>query len=939
MASIAKGIGRVLKWVGIGVAALAVVVLVGGYFLLRIVVEPDAEKFGTVKDEAMQVGLTRADFPGAADPYFVAMDKGLLAEPEIGPDGGKVYPPEILEIAELLGLGPDEVRRRAIRGQNAWIVWTGGNDRFWDWAARNTAGSFDLLKLVSTHKAQYPGRHNRWRWLGLVNEPCFTAATGPDPKHFDLWLDQRDETCPPDPFAVEADYPGVKIGARGSDVLPVVGSHYGEPTGVIGLRLFPNPDFDADAKAAWDAERYYTDPSYFNRGDLVRPYRVGMSCAFCHVGPDPTKPPADPENPEWENLTSNPGAQYYWVERIFYWNTRPRPDARTPAPNEGNFLYQLFHTNPPGTLDTSLVSTDYMNNPRTMNAVYSVLPRQLLTRRWGREQLTGGELDNKQFQDYPETAALADFFDPQSGRVHTMRVLKDGADSVGTLGALNRVYLNIGLFSEEWLLHFRPFIGGQKISPIRIADAQKNSAYWGATEDVTADMAIFFLVTARPDRLADAPGHEKHLKDIDDPQVERGKRVFADTCARCHSSKIPKPPAESGVETGICADGGNGPNYRQCWDRYFAWTETEDFKDKMRAMVLARDPDTGRETFLDENYLSIDRRVPVDLTQTNACSPLATNGLEGDIWDNFTSRSYKDLPPANELTVYHPVSGGASPLQPRGNGRGYVRPASLISLWSSAPYLLNNAVGHVPYEEGYSEEGYSEGGYSEGGYPEEDGGTGYGQSYAYGRCPGRSDRDPYLPCVDNRMRVFDDSIRKMLWPEQRRMDALTAAPVPGSQYRTSAPSCVLVPASYLPDIVQSVGRTLYWLGVDWAFDAEGGLRLGPLPAGFPINTLTNTQLLPDNDQSNWLGHGWDFLMATPTLLGAFKAMGGRCSAQELVDPATQVQAEAAVRESGLIDTLVGLSKCPDYVVNRGHTFGAELSEADKEALIEYLKHF
>ena len=40
-----------------------------------------------------------------------------------------------------------------------------------------------------------------------------------------------------------------------------------------------------------------------------------------------------------------------------------------------------------------------------------------------------------------------------------MRVLKDGADSVGTLGALNRVYLNIGLFSEEWLLHFRPFLG------------------------------------------------------------------------------------------------------------------------------------------------------------------------------------------------------------------------------------------------------------------------------------------------------------------------------------------------------------------------------------------------------------------------------------------------------------------------------------------------
>jgi hypothetical protein len=34
----------------------------------------------------------------------------------------------------------------------------------------------------------------------------------------------------------------VAIGARGKGV--PVGSYYGEPTGVVGLRLFPNPDFD-----------------------------------------------------------------------------------------------------------------------------------------------------------------------------------------------------------------------------------------------------------------------------------------------------------------------------------------------------------------------------------------------------------------------------------------------------------------------------------------------------------------------------------------------------------------------------------------------------------------------------------------------------------------------------------------------------------------------
>jgi len=86
-------------------------------------------------------------------------------------------------------------------------------------------------------------------------------------------------------------------------------------------------------------------------------------------------------------------------------------------------------------------------------------------------------------------------------------------------------------------------------------------------------------------------------------------------------------------------------------------------------------------------------------------------------------------------------------------------------------------------------------------------------------------------------------------------------------------------------------------------------------------------------------HYWKLLKAGPTLLSAFKQMGGTCSPEALADPGTQATSEAAVRDTGLIDTLVGLSKCPDYVVNRGHYFGADLSADDKEALIAYLKHF
>ena len=134
----------------------------------------------------------------------------------------------------------------------------------------------------------------------------------------------------------------------------------------------------------------------------MRPYRVGMSCGFCHVGPNPIRPPADPENPKWEELSSNVGAQYFWWDRVFNW----RGDRA-----EDSFFYQALHISRPGTLDTSLVSTDGIGNPRTMNAVYNLLPRMLQARKWGRETIAGGGLNNKQFNNYvPPSDPLSQFF-------------------------------------------------------------------------------------------------------------------------------------------------------------------------------------------------------------------------------------------------------------------------------------------------------------------------------------------------------------------------------------------------------------------------------------------------------------------------------------------------------------------------------------------------
>jgi hypothetical protein len=790
---------------------------------------------GTVQDEAMRAGLQPAHFVRPTDDYFRDMDDNVAQ-----------------------GKRPSFTQAE-IEGRNMWLVWTGGNDRLWDRLTIDSLGSFDLLKTISSHPRIGYGRHNRFRHLGLVNEPCFTEATGPDPNRFGLWLDVRDPRCPPDPFADPSRYPGVQVGARGRTV--AVGSYYGEPTGIVGLRLFPNPDFDERARQRWNSERFYNDLAYASDRDLVRPYRVGMSCAFCHVGPNPIRPPADPENPAWANLSSNVGAQYFWWDRVFNW----QGDSHA-----ASIFFQALHVSRPGTLDTSLVSTDNINNPRSMNAVYNLAARMAQAKKWGKETITGGGLRNKQFNDYvPASDPLAQFFESPS-TTWTPRVLKDGSDSVGALGALNRVYINIGLFSEEWLLHFRALLGGEPITPIPLETVQKNSVYWVATEMQTPNLARFLLASTDPHYLRDAPGGKAYLADTSDA-VQRGKVVFAERCARCHSSKLPPLPP------GLDLEQANGPGYLAAWNAYWTWTKTDGFKAPMRDIALKGD-------FLEGNYLSSELRVPITLLGINACSPLGTNAIRGNIWDNFSSESYKTLPSVGSIQIRHPMTGKPMEYPLPGGGRGYIRPASLESLWSTAPFLQNNTVG--PFE--------------------------------------------WSPSVEARMRSFEQSIEQMLWPERRRKDALFAAedgPGVGVIDRITVDSYLEVPERYiaapLRPLVRLSRRLFPFIGGDGS-----SIRVGPFPKGFPIGLITNIDMLGE-DLSPELRreHRRKVINLVKRAIREFKGnrdFGGAFAA--------------------IADDMLAVSKCKDLVVNKGHYFGTAyfaeepgLSDIDKRALIAFLK--
>ncbi len=425
--------------------------IIVGFLLTLLAAGCRLRPAGEPEDDAG--GRTPADFPELAADVFARMDGGLA-------------------------LTPGEAA-----GRNTWLLWCAGDEQFWDRMARETAGTIDLLKTIDSRR-----RAARFREQGLINEPGFRPARAPDA--YGLWIDEPVE---PEPAAVD----------------PQV---YGRATGIMGFRLFPNPDFDAAARARWDAGRFYDDPAYGAQPALVRPYRVGISCGACHVAFNPLAPPRDPAEPRWENLSSAIGNQYLREGRVFA--------AGVAA---GSFLGEMLEAQPPGTSDTSRIATDHINNPSAINAIFAVAARL----RAARDERMAGE------------TLLLPGERPVMAVPH---VLKDGADSVGLPGALLRVYVSIGLYAQHSLRQHNVLVGLAPQRPFRISAAQAHSVYWRATEARVANLAAF-LGRLQPPRLADAPDGRAFLS-ADPAVLTRGKLAFAARCAGCHSSKQPPPGAD-----------------------------------------------------------------------------------------------------------------------------------------------------------------------------------------------------------------------------------------------------------------------------------------------------------------------------------------------------------------------------------------------------------
>ncbi len=472
------------------------------------------------------------------------------------------------------------------RGLQTWYFWTGGNENYFRNLAQHTGGEADFLSLLDARppqdnvdKTPHYQRNERFKKIGVINDPACTAATKPD--EYGLWLDK----CDQDPNAA----------------------------GVMGARKFANPNFDPEK---WDVAQYYALGD--TRANIEPPYKIGISCGVCHIAYNPLKPPKNIESPQWDNIVSALGNQYLREGQLFG-STIPDEDFRK----------QVINNQPPGTSDTSRIATDHIDNPNAINAIFNLADRPRYE-----EVMNDGTTEK------------------------VPHILKDGADSVGVALASERVYINIGSCSDYWLTLHDPLLGRKAQKPFDIDTARKECKFWPKTEARMAD-AEAFLTTLQPMYLADAPGGKAYL--TEDPEVlTKGKKVFANTCASCHSSK--QPPVEIAVD----------PEQAKQW---------------YQESVLSSD-------FLDHNFLSDDKRKPVTEIGTNAARALATNAKEGHVWSQFSSKTYKELPSPGKLTLENPFDED-KPIDfeiPEG-GTGYYRTPSLISLWSSAPFFHNNSLG------------------------------------------------------------------------------------------------------------------------------------------------------------------------------------------------------------------------------------------------------
>lgn len=446
-------------------------------------------------------------------------------------------------------------------------------------------------------------------------------------------------------------------------------------SGVLGYRkYYADPTKDETGKVVFDPK---TSP--YTEGELQKNMRyvVGHPCVQCHVGFNPNNPPEDPNNPKWENLSGTIGNQHIVQPLMFFQGADEDAVAR-----------HVLKAGRPGTIDTSLVANDFMNNPGTQNNIMDFQNRRVF----------------KHMMKDPVTGELKEGL--------TQHVLKGGEDSVGDRLALIRVYVNIGMCTEEcWTPKFPTpgtFFGEEaEQKPFRIAECAADCEPWNYADAKMHDLAAY-LITGGPNYLLNAqettgkPGKEF----IDLSKVPQGRDIFAQECASCHSTKVAPENIRRDKEALARFYKGHVFGAEDFWK--YEFTEEERTSAEFIAKYMAKDENGklrpkqfAEKGVFGQDWLGNDEATPFHEIGTNMCRAMHDNHNEGHIWEEFSSETYKARKSPGKVDVVAnrmvPLVGGMKVGEEEvTGGPGYYRNISLLSVWATAPFLHNNAIGEMP---------------------------------------------------------------------------------------------------------------------------------------------------------------------------------------------------------------------------------------------------
>ena len=357
-------------------------------------------------------------------------------------------------------------------GAEIWFKATAGNERFFTYVYPQRLGVLiDWFGVLSTTE-----RDRRFAQWGLINDPACCKPGDPNCPAKSLDETYGFDYCPgddtllsfvgksgyEDPACALKDAPLSDKDIHGPKDQRQSGCdlRFGTSTGAMGIRKFPNPRFNKEqwvkvnngttgTWAGYNAKLTHKDSTQPDSSRVLDasvepPFLIGLSCGSCHIAFKPLNPPKDPVHPKPENLSGTVGNQYSRFSQILGSGMDPR-----------TIEYQVYGHARPGTVDTSALPNDQINNPGTINAVINFSQRPSFSHdilKWHKTKQcpAGGDDQNC----WCEPGREHKCWERRKTTEVVPQLLKGGEDSIGILEAIQRVYINIGTCSEEsWANH------------------------------------------------------------------------------------------------------------------------------------------------------------------------------------------------------------------------------------------------------------------------------------------------------------------------------------------------------------------------------------------------------------------------------------------------------------------------------------------------------